>query len=178
MGVIKTHPLVKVFCAVTYSPLSDRKRILSDLEQLGNPIEVCSDEFQFDDFTDYYAPEMGTGLIKFMAAFSGLRKVDDLPDLKIATNRLEENYLQNQQRLVNLDPGYLTHAKVVLATTKDYSHRLYLGKGIFGDLHLQYHNKSYQPVPWTYPDYQQDIIIDFFNRLRESFGLSIMSNLP
>jgi hypothetical protein len=166
MGTIKIHHAVRAFCAITFSKTINLPNVFRDLEEIFSPIALCSAQFNFDRFTDYYQPEMGVGLFKLITGFQNLIAPEELPDLKTKTNRLEEKYLSKDRRTLNLDPGYLTPAKVVLATTKDYSHRLYLGKGIFGDLHLQYHNKSYQPASWTYPDYKQEAIIEFFNRFR------------
>ena len=92
-----------------------------------------------------------------------------MPELKIASNKIEEQYLDDEHRQINIDPGYLTAAKIVLATTKNYSHRLYLARGIFGDLHMQYQKGNYQPNPWTYPDYKQPKVRSFFNDVRKTF---------
>jgi len=68
---------------------------------------------------------------------------------------------------VNIDPGYLTPAKLILATTKDYSHRLYLGRGIYGEIILVYSCGSFKPLPWTYPDYRSEDYSKYFSRVRE-----------
>ncbi len=92
-----------------------------------------------------------------------------MPEIKVKTNALEQEISGAGQRIVNIDPGYLNLSKVVLATTKDYSHRLYLGQGIFGDLHLVFINKTFQTQPWTYPDYKQPSVIEFFLKLRGAY---------
>ena len=78
-------------------------------------------------------------------------------------------YTVNEKRLVNIDPGYICPAKLVLATTKNYSHRIYLNKNIYGDIHLQFSNGTFQSQPWTYPDYQNKENIRFFNALRKRY---------
>ena len=110
---------------------------------------------------------MGAETNKIFVSFKHLISVETLADIKIKTNEIEQQFLKNNRRTVNIDPGYLTQAKVVLATTKDYSHRIYLGKGIFADLHLSYQDKLYRSQLWTYPDYKQKHVIEFFCRLRE-----------
>ncbi|MEJ2544816.1 MAG: DUF4416 family protein [Calditrichaceae bacterium] len=122
--------------------------------------------YLFDQFTDYYTPEMGENLSKMFVSFTKLNEPDHLIHYKVQSNHLEEEFLLNGQRQVNIDPGYLTEAKLVLATTKDYSHRLYLGMGIFGDLHMYFENGTFKKQFWTYPDYQQPLAINFFNELR------------
>jgi hypothetical protein len=70
---------------------------------------------------------------------------------------------------VNLDPGYITAAKLVLASTKDFAHRVYVGKGIYGDVQLRFRDDAFRPVEWTYPDYRTDLAIDFFQNVRQNF---------
>ena len=117
---------------------------------------------------------MGDNLQKQFIAFTKLQDPDFLIQHKIQSNHLEDEFLINRQRQVNIDPGYLTEAKMILATTKDYSHRIYLGKGIFGDLHLYFENGSFKKQFWTYPDYQQPLAINYFNELRDRYREQIV----
>lgn len=166
MGKIKKHLPVKFFSAITFSQSSILPEIFQSLEEAVDKIDQQSDIFSFDGFTDYYAGEMGGNLQKLFVSFEKLTDADKLPEMKIKTNQLEAIYSENDCRTVNIDPGYLCESKVVLATTKDYSHRIYIGKGIFADLHLVYQNRSYQPQSWTYPDYKQELSLRFFDDLR------------
>lgn len=169
MGKIKPHPLVKAFCAITFAPGGDCDLVVQQLEDIFGVIDLRSDVFNFDAFTDYYKTEMGVGLQKMFISFERLTAVQSLPYFKIKTNEIETRFTKSGKRSVNIDPGYLTEAKVVLATTKDYSHRLYLGQGIFGDVHLLFAKNSFQAQTWTYPDYQQQLTILFFNHLRQIY---------
>ncbi len=170
MGKIKKHPPVQLFMAVTFNPQAiNESLILERIESRFGSSDLKSETYDFDRFTDYYEKEMGQGLKKFFVAFYDLRAPEALPQIKVQTNNLEMEISKGEHRIVNIDPGYLTLSKVVLATTKDYSHRLYLGKGIFGDLHLIFVNKTFNKQPWTYPDYQQPSTIDFFLKLREVY---------
>jgi hypothetical protein len=170
MGKIKTCFPVKYFSAITFDCDYDIDTFLNEsiTRELGT-IDMQSEITSFSHFTDYYEKEMGSDLLKLFVSFSRLDQPDKLPDMKIKTNKLEECNEKEGKRRLNIDPGYLTQAKVVLATTKDYSHRIYLSRGIFGDLHLFYAEKSFRIQPWTYPDYQQPETIDFFNRLRDLY---------
>lgn len=169
MGTIGEHLPVKLFCGITYCQNVNLNDIYKELENLFSPIELESNKYTFSQFTDYYSKEMGENLMKLFLVFTDLQMPEDLPDIKKTTNQLEENYLVENMRTVNLDPGYISEAKLVLATTKNYSHRIYLGKGIFGDIHLQFTNGSFQSQSWTYPDYQQPQIRDFFKKIRERY---------
>lgn len=167
MGKIKRHFPVKFFFAVTFNKQINLDQIKQLIESEFDGIDLQSEIFSFDPFTNYYANEMGTGLKKVFISQLGLKDPSLLPGFKIKSNQLEQNHCQGGSRQLNLDPGYLTEAKVILATTKDYSHRIYLDQGIFGDLHLFFEKGSFRARAWTYPDYKQDLVINFFNKLRK-----------
>jgi hypothetical protein len=169
MGTIHKHPPVKLFTAITYHSKFDIDPIIYELEKRHSTIDIKSEVYNFSEFTSYYRREMSDDLRKCFVAFDKLIAPEDLQIIKVNTNTLEEHHLLDKKRQVNLDPGYITQAKVILATTKNYSHRIYIGNGIYGDVHLQYGNKSYQPQPWTYPDYKDAQNIAFFNLARERY---------
>lgn len=70
---------------------------------------------------------------------------------------------------MNIDPGYIADAKLVMPTTKNLSHRIYIASGIYADQQLMYYGKSFHPMPWTFADYKQPAVIDFFNRVRSRY---------
>ena len=129
-----------------------------------------SETFSFT-YTTYYAREMGTGLIKQFVGFQELVQKDRLAQIKLETIRMEgelgKNSPEGLKRKVNLDPGYLTLAKVVLATTKNRDHRIYLTEGIFAEITLRYVRGRFKPQEWTYPDYQSEQAMRFFRQMRE-----------
>jgi hypothetical protein len=115
---------------------------------------------------------MGQSLLRRFISIVNLIDQVELPTIKIQTNLLEKLFARPEgSRQVNIDPGYLTFSKVILATTKDYTHRLYLGKKIYGEVTLQYKGgeKSFCPWEWTYPDYREPVAINFFNELRNIY---------
>jgi len=169
MGKIRQHPPVKLFTALTYISSLDLRPVYEELTSHFSLIESKSHIYDFSEFTPYYQKEMGDKLYKIFVVFSELCQPDQLPHIKIKTNQLENNYAIDGKRRVNIDPGYITQAKIVLATTKNYSHRIYLNHGIYGDVHLYFHQGSFQKQSWTYPDYQQQEIIRFFNQTRKRY---------
>ena len=169
MGLIKAHPPVKLIIGATYAPGCDLEYISTVLEKSYSAVEQRSESYDFCAFTDYYDQEMGNNLSKLFLVFSRLIAPGMLPEIKVVTNRIEETYAQQDRRTINLDPGYISEAKLVLATTKNYAHRIYLDKGIFGDVHLVYTNQAFRTQPWTYPDYQQKSVLDFFTRVRTNY---------
>lgn len=159
---------VKLFAAVTFNDESIHDAAKARLIEKFGAIQVISKIFDFN-FTEYYAAEMGLNLKKQLFGFEKLMRPEALPDVKLLTNAIEEAFLSNGRRQVNIDPGYLTGANVVLATTKNFDHRIYLGKGIYGDVHLRYRREKFHFNDWTYPDYRAMIAIDFFARLRKVY---------
>jgi hypothetical protein len=123
--------------------------------------------------TRYYEASMGSDLRKVLWAFRDLGDPARLPDIKHATNALEESLagqgLYSEARPLNLDPGYLVLGKFVLATTKDQAHRLYLRDGIFAEVTLHYQAGAFRPWPWTYADYRLDEVIAFLGTAREYY---------
>lgn len=134
------------------------------------PIAFRSDPFDFSQ-TDYYENSMGTGLKKQFIAFRNLMDPGRLRHVKRQTNTWEADYVAltewPEDRPLNLDPGYVSEAKLVLASTKDHAHRIYLDDGIYAEVTLHFQGGSWRKLPWTYPDYQQPDFHDFFLRCRE-----------
>jgi len=117
-------------------------------------------------YTDYYRKEMGEGLARSFLIMDCLMDPEDLAAIKVETNRIEASFAEKGGRRINIDPGYLGLAKIVLASTKDFSHRICLGRGIYGDLTLRFVKGTFQPLEWTYPDYRETQTIVFFNEAR------------
>ncbi len=129
-------------------------------------------------YTDYYEKEFGGSLIRRFAAFERLIRPETLPDVKIWTNALEMRLAAEGRRRVNIDPGYLAKAHLILATGKGYTHRPCLREGIYADLTLIYQKGAYQKLPWTYPDYQEPALLHFLGVLREKMRFQRQGELP
>lgn len=138
------------------------------LEKHYGPIDIVSKWFSFD-CTNYYEKEMGRGLSRRMFSFQALISQDALADIKHFTNSLEQKYATQKSRQINIDPGYLLLERFVLATGKNFAHRIYIGRHIYADLTLIYHDNAYHPLPWTYPDYLQSDMLTFLHRVREKY---------
>ena len=131
--------------------------------------QLASPRFLFTE-TDYYTTSMGEPLYKTFWAFSPTIDPAGLADWKLETNRWETEYAAStdhaESRPLNIDPGYLTLGKLVLASTKDHSHRIYLRNGIYAEVTLYYSNRNWQAREWTYPDYRRDDFQAFFSECR------------
>ncbi len=136
------------------------------------PIGQKSPDFDFHQ-TRYYESTMGAGLRKRLLVFENLIPAERLADIKVLTNRLEEELAQSarflEPRPLNLDPGILSLGKFMLATTKDQAHRIYLREGIFAEVTLQFQSHAFHPNPWTYADYREPELLDFLNQARDYY---------
>jgi len=136
-------------------------------EQFGH-IAMVSRWFNFD-YTTYYEKEMGMPLYRRMVSFTDLIDPVQLPDIKLFTNQIELQFSDNNKRNINIDPGYIVPERFVLATGKNYTHRIYLDKGIYADLTLIYQKGQFNKLPWTYPDYAADNVKNFLNNVRKQY---------
>jgi hypothetical protein len=132
------------------------------------PVDYESELLYFDQ-TPYYEREFGPNLLRRFVSFSELIAPDRLAEVKCITNELEMTWTVDGRRQVNLDPGYVSMGKLVLATTKDYTHRIYLGQGIYAEVTLKYQRGAFRPWEWTYPDYASPEYLQIFGRIRQSY---------
>jgi len=137
----------------------------------GQP-DYVSEQIPFD-YTDYYNPEMGEKLVRRFLSMEKLIRPETLPDIKLATNEIENDSAIDRHRLVNIDPGYLSQAHLILATGKGYTHRPYLRDGIYADLTLIYQGKKFCALPWTYPDYADEKQLVMLNAIRSRYLLQL-----
>lgn len=120
--------------------------------------------------TDYYEKEFGRELKRKFVSFKKLIPASALPKIKVFTNAIEKKSAKNGSRIINIDPGCLSMAKVILASTKDYRHRIYLDLGIYAEVTLFYQDKGFRHWEWTYPDYKDTEYLNIFNRIREIYA--------
>jgi len=133
------------------------------------PIEFESEPMSFDH-TEYYNPEFGTPITRRFLAFERLVAFEELPEIKLETNRIEEALARRDgRRICNLDPGMLSLERLVLATCKNLPQRIYLGRGVFADLTLIYHRKGWRRLFWTFPDYASDEMKNLLTELRRRY---------
>ncbi len=172
MGEVRARRPVKYMASLlTGDPtlLPEVKTVL--VEELG-ALDFVSPALPFND-TTYYEDEFGPNLQREIITFKELRDMADLGAVKVLTNELEQRWAVAGSRKVNIDPGYIALGKFVLATTKDQSHRLYIGKGIFAEVTLRYRKKSFAVWEWTYPDYATPQYIALFNQLRQAYRMQL-----
>lgn len=172
MSVPHRPPDVKLLASIfsTDAALID-ETILAMSQKYGRA-DYISAPLAFD-YTGYYAKEFGGNLTRRFIFFERLAGADELPDVKLWTNALEKRTAASGGRRVNIDPGYLSAAHLILATGKGYAHRPYLRDGIYADLTLIYQKGGFQTLPWTYPDYAAQKTIGMLSRVREKYLLQL-----
>ena len=168
MSELKRVEPVKLIMSV-FSALPElMSEALSILSERYGGVDFVSDSMAFD-YTDYYEREMGGQLRRRIASFRTLIRPESLPEVKQGTNEIEKSFAPDGKRGVNIDPGYISRAHLILATGKAYSHRPYLRDGVYADLTLIYRDKTFTTLPWTYPDYAEQKMRMMFSKIRERY---------
>ena len=177
MGLVKSPSPVKlIFGVITAKPELLATVYQRLVEHFGN-IDFTSQLLPFD-YTTYYEPEMGTRLKRQFISFEELIPPDELAAIKHLSNAVESEYAveATKRRQVNLDPGYISAAQLVLASTKPHAHRIYLQKGIYAEITLRFYQKTFQPWDWTYPDYRTPAYIEIVNHIRQVYMTQLRSS--
>jgi hypothetical protein len=172
MGRLSSTKKVKLIVGFIFNNQDYFLKAKEILTRRFGEIDCESQVFTFE-ITDYYKEEFGPNLKRVFLSFKKPIYPQQLPAIKLFTVRIEKMLSLANKRLVNIDPGYLDLAKLVLASTKDYVHRIYLDKGIYAETTLFYQDKSFQPWKWTYPDFRLPEYIDLFNRIRKIYAQSL-----
>jgi hypothetical protein len=164
----ETFPAVtKVFFGLIYKDSDGLEYILNKIKKIGR-IDVESPEIPFN-FTSYYKKEMGTDLLRKWVSIDKKTPENELVGLKHRAINWEKERAVEGKRTVNCDPGGICDNRVVLVTTKNFSHRIYLGDGIFGEVTLIYIGDKFHPQKWTYSDYQTEVFQNFAKECKRKF---------
>ncbi len=151
------------------------------LENAFGAIDFKTEPFLFE-FSKYYDKEMGEIKYRQYISFKKLVCAEDLSGIKIYANEIEKKFAVSRgsgtcfRRNINIDPGYIELGKLVLASTKNYTHRIYVGKGIYAEPTLQFLKKTFAPWPFSYPDYSDKFAVDFFNTVRAHYKIQLNEN--
>jgi len=168
MAEIKQPQKVLVITGLIYKNDFHIIELLDILRNELGDISLTSEVIPFTH-TVYYRKEMGDNLLRQWFAFGDLIVPDALTELKHRSNEIELRFLgEKGGRLVNIDPGLITMSSLILASTKNYSHRIYIGKGIYAEVTLIYKHQKFTSLEWTYPDYQEIKALDFFQKARDT----------
>jgi Domain of unknown function (DUF4416) len=170
MGEVRRPEAVNLVCPMLAARPGWLDAATERLEAAFGPADLVSETWPWP-FSSYYQAEMGAPLLRRILSLRELVAPDAIIEVKLRTNRMEKELAASlasgsPARPVNLDPGYVALSKMVLATTKGYAHRLYLGRGIYAECTLRWRRGSFQPYEWTYRDYATEEYRAFFARVR------------
>jgi hypothetical protein len=180
LGEIRPLVPVKPFVSVLTSLHSVLPEVQTELAALLGPVDLRSETFPFDS-THYYDRQMGSPLLRSFIGYAGLISPAGLAGIKLETNRLEEILARRYpavERPVNLDPGYVEQSKVVLASTKNFFHRIFIGEGIYAEVTLHWQGGRWQYFPWTFPDFRTGRYDEFFSQLRRIYRDQLNTDPP
>ncbi len=174
MGEPREPEKIKLFCGAIYADRTSLNLCKEAMTDRFGPIDIESEHREFTH-TDYYSSEMGRPLWRHFFSFEKLVEPDVLAEAKLFTKELEKQTAVANGRKVNLDPGLLELAKVVLASTKNFYQRIYLKDGIYAELTLYFEKGDWRELPWTYPDYAnaevRSIMADIRRRYQDQIRL-------
>ncbi|HDP67285.1 MAG TPA: DUF4416 family protein [Candidatus Marinimicrobia bacterium] len=154
MGVLKTAPRALPFVAIMFNRKTDLDNLLKTLSCRLGGVMSAGPVYRVTDFTGYYIKEFGNRLQKQFFIFQNPVNLERFHEIKVWTNDLEFGSSPKPSgRIVNIDPGYLEPSKLVLFSTKNFSHRTYCGAGIFAEVTMLYKHGDFVRLPWTYDDY-------------------------
>jgi hypothetical protein len=171
MGDIRETEPVKLFVSVLTSVPEILPRVEHDLVLRYGPVDIRGGPFPFDK-TRYYDIDMGAPLLRTILGFAGLIEPERLAQIKRETNAQEEAMAAEASRIrrpVNLDPGYIESSKLVLASTKNFYHRICVGNGIFAEVTMHWQACAWQKFDWTFPDFRSGQYDAFFTALRRAY---------
>ena len=161
---------VKLIIGVLAANDDALNRTAGELETIFGTIDLQSDVWQFTQ-TEYYKDETGEHILRQFVSIDKLIDPGRLADIKHRTNELEKQVAgqlsPDLTRPVNLDPGIIEPSKLILATTKNYSHRIYIGNKMYAEVTLIYDKGHWKHFDYTYPDYRLRNYQDFFSKVRD-----------
>ncbi|MFZ5918119.1 MAG: DUF4416 family protein [Chloroflexota bacterium] len=175
MGTAQTPQPVKLVASLFASDLTLLEAARCSMEAVFGALDYSSPPLPFDH-TDYYTAEFGPQLVRLILAFERLIHPGALAQIKTQTNALEQRWLIQGRRQVNIDPGYVSLSKLVLATTKNHAHRIYLADGIYAEVTLHYRDGAFCGWPWSYPDYASPSYCRMFEAIRELYHRQLRSS--
>jgi len=177
MAHVRKPLLVKLFIGVLTSSPDLLPEIEERLASLFGSVDSQSDLLPFDQ-THYYDEEMGAPIFRRFFSLAALIDPSEISSIKIKTNDLESAFCGrcSKPRPVNLDPGYLEQSKIVLASTKNYFHRILISGGIYAEVTLHYEEGEWRAFPWTFPDYKSGRYHEYFSSLRELYRSQLSSS--
>jgi hypothetical protein len=161
----------RLIVSVIYNSIDGLADCLKQLEkQFGR---VQSETLEIECSANRYHEEMGQQLSRRFFSFEKLVDRETLPEIKATCHKIERGLGDQVDdftfRTVNVDPGVLTPTNLTMASHREYSHRVYLGKGVFAEVTLIHARGRFTQLPWTNPDFCDEEAVRLFIEARATF---------
>ena len=170
MGAVYEFEKEKLIIGVIYHDKAVHDAAMKILSDEFGEVDLMSEEFSFSgEFSSYYDDELGGEGMRRIYSFKETVSPDRQADIKIRTNEIEALFSEGGKRKINLDPGFINHGRLMLATTKETGFRVPLKDGIYTELTLFYARGAWQKFPWSYRDYQSERVQEFLTRVRNIY---------
>lgn len=170
MGEIFDFEKEKLIIGVIYHEKDTLDKAMKILTEEFGEIEAMSEEFSFSkEFSTYYDDEIGGEGHRRIYSFKETVDPTRQAEIKTRTNEIEARFSVDGRRKINLDPGFINHGRLLLATTKETGFRIPLKDGIYTELTLFWARGGWQKLPWTYRDYQSETVQSFITEVRRSY---------
>jgi Domain of unknown function (DUF4416) len=179
MGTLRDPKSAKYFAGLLSSDIALLNSVEADLTAILGFVDLRSEILPWNA-SKFYEDEMGPGLLRRFVSFCQLVSPGKLAEIKVETQKVERQYRSRGRegtgRRVNIDPGYLEAGKVILASTKNAGHRIYLKSGIYGETTLLYYDGAFQACSHTYPDYLWAETLSFLTSVRLTYLEQLRTN--
>jgi hypothetical protein len=172
MAQTSTVEPVKLFIITLHRNVEILENVIAKLRSVWGETDFISEDFPFDA-TRYYENEMGPGLLRRFLSFQTLIQPDQLVDVKLYTNRLEQENLSGPSRRINVDPGTIDQYKVVLASAKFGGQKIYLRDGIYADMTLVMYKGKWESFAWGFPDFKSGKYDAVLSQIRDLYKKQI-----
>jgi hypothetical protein len=172
MGLAYQFTKEKLLCGILYGNNDYLTKAITFLSNNFGTIDYQTPPMPFC-FSSYYNDEMGANINRIFVSFSNLVDPSRLATIKLLSNNFEQSLATNGKRPVNLDPGLISTGRLALATTKNAGHRLALAEGIYAEITLFYGRKSFRALPWSYPDFKSEEVINHLLAIRKIYRANL-----
>ena len=170
MGATYDFEKEKLIVGVIYADEDILRRGIEMLTEAFGPIDGESVHFSFSkEFSNYYDEELGGEGMRVILSFRDTVDPSRQAEIKLRTNEMEKILSAGVGRRINLDPGFINHGRLMLATTKKAGFRIPLSDGIYTELTLFYAKGEWHKLPWTYRDYQSQKVQAFITEVRSRY---------
>lgn len=169
MGTAMQFEPEKLVCGVLYTDETAADQAIRRLTETFGKTDAVSETYCFSEISPYYDSEMGGKVFRRMISFAECLDPAKLAEIKIITNRIEQETADSGNRHINLDPGFVSAGRLSLATTKNAGHRIPLSDGIYAELTLFYARGEWRPFLWTYMDFKLPQVHAFLSRVRRIY---------